>query len=230
MGALFGTVNTDALDCGTHFVHGATFSLFVRFRPMTSNSNTRLLVRLGDRVNVSAQIFLSTSNSVQANYTGQGVPTWTGPLGVGTLHSVLATYDGVAMRLYGDTDPTQKDAFVSTVAVPYSATTGIYIGNIESGGLLPAESRIYAVAWWANVALTGAQSAQLGAGVSPLRLGVPPNNYWMLQQDARARVGGAHGAVVGGVKFVESYWRARAAEDRATAPTRVPTAARFAGV
>ena len=232
MGARFGTATTDALECGTAIAHGATFSLWVRFRPTLSNNSTRVLVRLGDGSTVSAQIFLTTSNSVEANYTGQGVASWAGPLGAGTLHSALATYDGVAMRLYGDQDPVQKGAFVLTVTVPYSATTGVYIGNVEKGvGALSAESTLYAVAWWANVVLTGAQSALLGAGVSPLRAGLPlPNNYWMLRQDARDSVGGAHGAIRGAVEFVESYWRARPVEDRATAATRVPRAARFAGV
>ena len=106
----------------------------------------------------------------------------------------MGTYDGSAVRIYADTDSTQKASGVASATSDQQSDQTFCFGNLTtfSNG---ADCVIYEVGWWPCTVLTGAQAAKLGAA-NPS--GVPtPTNYWPLINSPNPLFGTVTGTVTG---------------------------------
>lgn len=205
MGYLFGAgAVSDVIDCGTAIVKASTFSLFIRFKPTSSNATTRRLVEFRQPsapFNAQAIIDFSPGGSqeITATFSTSGSYhdlVWSSGFSAGTVHVLVATYDGSTHKLYADTDATAKASVSASGTPDADADQKFHIGNVPTIAA-GADATIYEVGWWPGTALTGAQAAQLGIGYDAAFIVPRPANHWRLIGHANDHVGGKNGTVTG---------------------------------
>jgi len=208
MAYLFGSANTDCIDCGTAVTTAATFSAFIRFKVATADSTLRLPFGLrnagGTRINL--QIYFNSGTNVLNGAvtvgagTADGTAPWTSGFTAGTIHTVVVTVSGTAMALYADTDATPKVSATLVNVVDTDGTQDFSIGNLP-GQTFSLNGTMYEVGWWAGTAVSAAEAAAMGSGTPPA---TQATHYWPLVSDANALFGGHNGTVTGATVVAHS--------------------------
>ena len=207
MAYLFGAANSDRINASGLPAWSTKFSMFIRLKMTASSTVQRELFDPQ-----SANTFLDFSgggatDTLRIGYQDSAsafqLITWLTGWSAGAIHTAVATMDTTLgtnnLKLYADVDATPKAQLTTTLG-PLSAG-----GNATIGGdatTLSADCTIYEVAWWASLALTGAQSAQLGGGTAT---GIPnPDDYWGFNLDTVDLFGGNNGTVTGATLVAHS--------------------------
>lgn len=197
MAYLFGSGNTDHIDCGTP-ARASTFTVWARFKLAAADTASKTVMTFRTATLVQAQVlFTGGTNVVNASVTSSGTPTaatWTSGFTGGSIHTLAMTYDASFIAIFADTDATAKATQAQGNPVDQDASMLFQIGNVAAAPTLSLAGTMYELGWWAGTVLTGAQLAAMGSGTPPA---TDPSNYWPLVSDAVALFGGINGTVTG---------------------------------
>jgi hypothetical protein len=210
MGYLFGSGNTDTIVCGKPTQNGGAYSAAARFSLASADpaSKTLLAFRTAG-TNILMQCLFGDGNAVINNQmvwavTVGGAVTscvWTTGFLANEIHTLVFTFDGTTMRLYADTDSTNKASQAVGGPLDTDAAQQFEIGNTFASPTVSFHGTIYEVGLWPGTVLTGAEAAAIGSGTPPA---TGPTDYWPLVNDAVALFGGHDGTVTGATVVAHS--------------------------